>query len=31
VGRKALIVTLKPGRWFASSSGKRTIGFAVTT
>jgi hypothetical protein len=31
VGRKALTVTLNPGRWYASSSGKKTIGFSVTT
>jgi hypothetical protein len=31
VGRRALTVSLEPGRWFAYSSGTRTITFTVTT
>jgi len=31
VGRKALTVALKPGRWFAYSSRSKTIAFSVTS
>jgi hypothetical protein len=31
VGRKALVVTLRPGRWLAYAAAGRTIAFSVTT